>query len=79
VFTHRFIEGRPQTALQAPKSMVLTESVAKKFFGNSKPYVGKTLENASGDVYKITGVIKDVPKKLAYTFHYFDIEKFIAC
>ena len=62
VFTHKFIEGRPQTALQTPKSMVLTESVAKKFFGNSKPYVGKTLENASGDVYKITGVIKDVPK-----------------
>ena len=34
VFTYQFIEGNPQTALKDPKSMVLTRSVAKKFFGN---------------------------------------------
>ena len=33
VFTHKFIEGDPQTALVAPNSMVLTQSVAEKFFG----------------------------------------------
>jgi len=62
VFTNKFIEGNPQTALVAPNSLVLTETVAEKYFGKNKPYVGKTLENTSGDVYKITGVIKDVPK-----------------
>jgi len=62
VFTYQFIEGNPQTALVAPNSMVLTQSVAEKFFGKNKPYVGKSLENASGDVYKITAVIKDVPR-----------------
>ena len=62
VFTCKFIEGNPQTALVAPHSMVLTQSVAEKFFGKSKPYIGKSLENASGDVYKITAVIKDVPR-----------------
>jgi putative ABC transport system permease protein len=61
VFTHKFIEGDPQTALKDPKSMVLTRSIAKKFFGN-KSCIGKTLENARGDVYKITAVIEDVPK-----------------
>src|SRR6185295_10145835 len=62
VFTHKFIEGNPATALVEPKSMVLTQSVAEKFFGKNKTYVGKSLESASGTVYKITGVIKDVPK-----------------
>ena len=68
VFTHKFIEGDPQTALKEPKSMVLTQSTAKKFFGN-KSCVGKTLENASGDVYKITAVIKDVPKNSHILFN----------
>ncbi len=69
VFTHKFIEGNPATALVEPKTMVLTQSVAEKFFGKNKSYVGKTLENASGDVYKITGVIKDVPKNSHILFN----------
>jgi putative ABC transport system permease protein len=48
VFTHKFIEGDPQTALKDPKSMVLTKSGAKKFFG-TKSCVGKALEDAKGD------------------------------
>jgi putative ABC transport system permease protein len=69
VFTHKFIEGNPQTALVAPNSMVLTKSVAEKFFGKHKPYVGKTLENANGDVYKITAVIGDVPRNSHIRFN----------
>jgi len=68
VFTHKFIEGDPQTALNDPKSMVLTKSTAKKFFGN-KSCVGKTLENASGEIYKITAVIEDVPKNSHILFN----------
>ncbi|SFQ10622.1 ABC transporter permease [Parafilimonas terrae] len=69
VFTHKFIEGSPQTALVAPNSMVLTQSVAEKFFGRNKSYVGKTLENINGDVYKVTAVIKDVPKNSHLLFN----------
>ena len=69
VFTHKFIEGNPQTALTEPKSMVLTQSVAEKFFGKNKSYVGKSLENANGDVYKITAVIKDVPRNSHIRFN----------
>ena len=68
VFTHKFIAGNPLTALKDPKSMVLTRSVAKKFFGNTN-CIGKSLENASGDVYKITGVIEDVPKNSHILFN----------
>lgn len=69
VFTHKFIEGNPKTALVAPNSMVLTQSVAEKFFGRNKTYVGKTLENINGDVYKVTAVIKDVPKNSHLLFN----------
>ena len=69
VFTYQFIQGSPQTALIAPNSIVLTQSVAEKFFGKNKTYVGKTLENATGDVYKITAVIKDVPKNSHIIFN----------
>ena len=68
VFTYKFLAGDPLTVLKDPKTMVLTRSVAKKFFGNTN-CMGKTLENASGDVYKITGVIEDVPKNSHILFN----------
>ncbi|PPL02996.1 ABC transporter permease [Parapedobacter indicus] len=69
VFTHPFLEGDPKTALVAPNSMVLTQSVAEKYFGKAGGYVGKSLENTNGDVYKITGVVEDVPKNSHIIFN----------
>ncbi|RYY15857.1 MAG: ABC transporter permease, partial [Chitinophagaceae bacterium] len=68
VFTHKFIEGDPKTALIAPLSMVLTKSVAVKYFGSGRA-VGQSLENAGGEVFKITGVIEDVPKNSHLLFN----------
>ncbi len=42
VFTLSFIDGNPKTALTRPNTMVVTETAAKKYFGNENP-VGKTL------------------------------------
>lgn len=61
VFTYPFIEGNPQTALQEPRSLVLTKTSAEKYFGKNTSYVGKTLQNAQGEMYNITGVVKDLP------------------
>jgi putative ABC transport system permease protein len=62
MFSYPFIEGDPRTALVAPHSMVMTEAVAKKFFGRTRGVVGQSLQNATGDVFKITGVVKEPPK-----------------
>jgi putative ABC transport system permease protein len=62
VFTYELVEGNPKTALLEPKSIVLTESMAKKYFGKTGSYFGKTLVNAQNEVYKVTGVIKDPPR-----------------
>ncbi|MFT3750511.1 MAG: ABC transporter permease [Agriterribacter sp.] len=69
VFTCPFIEGDPKTALIEPNTLVLSESSAIKFFGANKSYLGKTLENVNGKVYKVTGVMKDVPKNSHLIFN----------
>ncbi|HVU56978.1 MAG TPA: ABC transporter permease [Puia sp.] len=61
LFTCQFIEGNPNTALTAPHSLVLTQSVAEKIFGNTSSVIGKSLQNDKGDIFKVTAVIKDVP------------------
>jgi putative ABC transport system permease protein len=69
VFKCQFIEGNSQTALQEPNTIVLSQSSAIKFFGNNKKYLGKTLENVNGKLYKVTGVIKDIPKNSHFLFN----------
>lgn len=73
MFTFPFIKGDPETAFSDPKSIVLTESMAKKYFDNDDP-MGKVIRVSSGH-FKITGIIKDVPKKSHLQFDYlFPIE-----
>lgn len=61
MFTYKFLEGNAANALTAPHSIVITKSLAEKYFGKGGPVVGKTLKTVY-DLYKITAVIDDVPK-----------------
>ena len=61
VFTHKFYEGSPATALNGPNSIVLTKSLANKYFGKNTSAIGKTLRTVY-DVYTVSAVIGDVPK-----------------
>jgi putative ABC transport system permease protein len=67
VFTLPMIAGDPKTALKEPGSIVLTETVARKYF-NSTDVVGKTLTINNTAQRKITGVIKDVPENCHFQF-----------
>jgi putative ABC transport system permease protein len=69
IFTHRFLEGDPATALTRPFSIILTKSLAIKYFGRDQPALGKTLLSGSGKVFNITGVVEDVPKNSHITFN----------
>ena len=60
VFTLPFVAGSPDGALNRSQTMVLTESMARKYFGSESP-VGQTLSVGSGTPYEITGVIQDLP------------------
>lgn len=60
VFTHKFIYGSPEQALTDPNTMVLTESLSKKFFGDENP-INKVIKTGDDMNFKITAVIEDVP------------------
>lgn len=59
VFSHRFIFGQPQGALNEPNTAVLTQSLSAKYFGHVNP-VGMTF-SVNQRNYQITGVIEDFP------------------
>ena len=63
IFDYDFISGNPETALEAPNSIVINESMAKKIFKNENP-VGQTLQSGGNREMslQVTGVYKDVPK-----------------
>ncbi|MDX2127895.1 MAG: FtsX-like permease family protein [Chloroherpetonaceae bacterium] len=61
VFSFELIQGNPETALEIPFSMVVSESFAQKRFGHTA-IIGEKLKTSFGEV-TITGVIKDPPKQ----------------
>ena len=64
IFTIPFIEGNPALSLSEPNTILLTRSIAKKYFGSENP-VGKmfTINQINGkSEMKVTGIIKDYPE-----------------
>ena len=60
VFTHKFIYGDPVTCLQKPENIVLTEDLARKYFGDEDP-VGKTLRLENLYPATVSAVIENLP------------------
>ena len=67
VFDIPFIVGDPKTALIEPNSLVLTESTAKRYFGDENP-MGKMMTSDKVNERMVTGVIEDFPHNTH--FHY---------
>jgi putative ABC transport system permease protein len=65
VFDFKLIKGNPQTALQKPNSIVLTRTVAKRFFGEKEPMNQPiTILDNTGtqkETFKVTGIMEDLP------------------
>jgi putative ABC transport system permease protein len=70
VFTLPLIEGNTKNALKEPHSLVITESIANKYF-NSVDVVGKTMVINDTSNYKITAVIKNIPEESHFNFDFF--------
>jgi len=60
IFTIKFVEGNAN-ALNQPNSIVISRSLAEKYFGKNVSAVGKTLRTVY-DLYKVTGVFEDIPR-----------------
>ena len=70
-FTHEFIEGNPSTCLKGRNKMVITQSMAHKYFGD-KPALGEilTVEMVEKESFEITAVIEDVPDNSHFKFDF---------
>ncbi len=58
IFSYDFISGDPETVLIEPFSLVITENIAKKFFGNENP-IGKSIKWNNTDNYIVKGLLKN--------------------
>jgi predicted permease len=67
MFHLQFIKGNPATAFSQLNSLVISEKMALKFFGNSD-VIGKSLNVDKKQDYVITGVIENLPENVSFKF-----------
>lgn len=67
VFTFPFVAGDPSKAFNQLKAVVLTESTARKYFGNEDP-LGKTITIDPMGPHQVSAVIKDLPRTSHFNF-----------
>lgn len=69
VFTFPLVKGDKNTVLNDMHSIVLTEKMAKSFFGDENP-IGKILRIDNKDNFTVTGVLKDIQDNTRFKFSY---------
>jgi len=62
IFSIPLIKGNAETVLNAPHKVVISETTAKKMFGNEDPIDKMIKVGTDSSLYKITGVMQDVPE-----------------
>jgi putative ABC transport system permease protein len=67
IFSFPFIQGDPETALADNYSVVLTNKMAKKYFGTENP-IGKILTLNNEVDFQVTGIMEDVPAQSSLQF-----------
>jgi ABC-type antimicrobial peptide transport system permease subunit len=69
IFTFNFVKGNPESAFRNPYSVVITETMAQKYFGSQNP-LGKRLTIENQFDLNITGVIKKMPHNTLLQFDF---------
>ena len=68
LLTFPLTAGNPETALRDPNSIVLSESTARKYFGNEDP-LGKIIILNNEHSMTITGIMKEIPGNSTFRFN----------
>jgi putative ABC transport system permease protein len=69
IFSFDLLKGDPEHCLDAPDKIVLTKTMAKKYFGNEEA-MGKTLRLGNSKDYIISGIITDIPDNSQIKFDF---------
>ncbi|MBK0379173.1 ABC transporter permease [Mucilaginibacter segetis] len=68
VFDFKLIRGNPKNPFPDINSLVITESTAKKYFGDENP-IGKTVIMGQNEPCQVSGVIADYPPNSSFQYH----------
>lgn len=69
IFSFPLLKGNPKTVLGDVNSIVLTQKLAKKLFGDQDA-MGKTIKLDNKDNFTVTGILKDIPTNSRFNFEY---------
>ena len=69
IFSFKLLQGNVKTALSSLDNIVITKSIAKKYFGNEEA-IGKTLRVADEKDFVVSGVAEDVPTNSQIQFEF---------
>jgi len=69
IFSFKLVEGDATSALDAPDKIVLTRSMAKKYFGNDQYVINKTI-TALGKDFKVSAICEDAPENSQIKFDF---------
>ena len=64
----KLLAGIDSMALDEPNTAVISETIARKYFG-SENAIGQTFILNKGDVFKITGIFQDIPENTHFKFN----------
>ena len=71
IFDFPAVKGHPKTALDDALSMVITEEMARKYFGDEDP-IGKSLNYNNWSDYKVTAVLENIPINSSIQFDFLE-------
>ncbi len=84
MFTLPFVQGKEENAFNQLHSLVISEKMAKKFFGDEENIIGKTIKVDNKEEYMVSGIMKDLPENSSIQFDwlapfkiYFDENKWL--
>ncbi len=70
MFTLPFVQGNAATAFKQLHSLVITEKAARKYFGDDKNVLGKTVQLDNKQNYIVSGILKDIPSNSTLQFEW---------
>ena len=69
VFTFPLVKGNPENTLKEPYSLLISEEMSRKYFGDEDP-LGKIITLDERRDFRITGVFEDIPQNSHFRFHF---------
>lgn len=69
IFTFEFLLGNPETALKSPNHVIISESTARKYFGDVLP-MGQSIRYNNGTDFEVAGVVRDLPSNSHMKFDF---------